>query len=84
MACAKEQYSASDEDLEMVGCFLLFQEINEEPKKKQKPYMECLVSGHVPQSESTYPFSFKLEFAEKNRLAASASLRHFNTLNAAW
>jgi hypothetical protein len=35
VAADKALYSASDEDLEIVDCFLAFHEISDEPRKKQ-------------------------------------------------
>lgn len=55
----KALYSASVEDLETVGCFLLFQDITLLPKNKQKPVTDFLVKRHLPQSESTYPLKDK-------------------------
>jgi hypothetical protein len=54
-AWAKTRYSASDDDLETTNCFLLFQLINDEPRKKQRHVVDLLVSGHAPQSESENP-----------------------------
>jgi hypothetical protein len=48
-------YSASDEDLETVICFLAFQEMREFPKKKQYPEVDLLVSMQPAQSASEKP-----------------------------
>jgi hypothetical protein len=37
----------------MVGCFFAFQDMSEEPKKKQKPMVDLLVSTQPAQSAST-------------------------------
>ena len=50
VALAIALYSASAEDLETVCCFLDFQDIKELPRNTQKPKMDLLVSGQVPQS----------------------------------
>lgn len=55
MAVERALYSASEEDLEMVTCFLAFQDISEEPKKKQNPVVDLLESTQPAQSASTYP-----------------------------
>ena len=39
-------YSASADDLDIVVCFLDFQDINDSPKKMQYPVTDFLVSGH--------------------------------------
>lgn len=57
-------YSASDEDLDTVGCFLDFQEMRLESRKIQYPVTDHLVSRHAAQSESLKPFKTKLEKAE--------------------
>ncbi|MCI42589.1 hypothetical protein A2U01_0063826, partial [Trifolium medium] len=38
----RDRYSASEELLETVCCFLARQEINEDPKKKQYPEVDLL------------------------------------------
>lgn len=45
-------YFASDEEREIVCYFLLFHEIREVPKQKEKPVVDRRVIGHVLQSES--------------------------------
>ncbi|MCI48447.1 putative disease resistance protein (TIR-NBS-LRR class), partial [Trifolium medium] len=66
---AKERdlYSASEELLDTVCCFLARQEINEEPKKKQYPEVDLLVSMQLAQSASAKPRSCNDDCLEKNR-----------------
>ena len=45
-------YFASEEDLEIVVCFLDFHEIGELPSKKRYPVTDLLESGHDAQLES--------------------------------
>lgn len=53
VAKAKVVYSASEEDLDTVICFLLvLHEINDLPRKKHRPEIERLVSTHI-----SYPVS---------------------------
>jgi len=47
----KARYSASEEDREIVVCFLDFQVTKEVPKKTQYPETESQVLTHVAQSE---------------------------------
>lgn len=49
---ASVRYSALEELLEIVGCFLDFQDIKESLRKIQKPVTNFLVSLQVAQSES--------------------------------
>jgi hypothetical protein len=83
VACANARYSASEEDLETTFCFLLFQLINDLPKKKQRPVVDLLVSGHAPQSESEKPFKLNEESAAKKRPRPGQFLMYFNTCNPA-
>ena len=46
------RYSDSIEDLETLACFLLFHEINEEPRNMHQPVTERRVSEHPAQSAS--------------------------------
>jgi hypothetical protein len=48
-------YSASDDDLETVTCFFAFHETSDDPKKKQYPDVDLLVSKHPAQSASEKP-----------------------------
>jgi len=57
VVAARARYSASDELLDMVCCFLDFQDIRDSPKYTEKPVMDLRVSGHVAQSESLYAFN---------------------------
>ena len=59
-------YSAFAEDLKIVVCFLAFQEIEESPKKMQKPVIDFLESGQVAQSKSEKALRWKLD-GEGNR-----------------
>jgi hypothetical protein len=72
---AMAQYFASTEDLEIVCCFLDFQEINEPPMKMQKPVMDLQVSTHPAQSES--------KSAGKNRPCVGEFLTYLKTFVAA-
>jgi hypothetical protein len=65
-------YSASAEDLEMVCCFLDFQDTKESPRKRQKPVTDFLVSGHAAQSASQNALSLKSEDAGKNSVTPPA------------
>ena len=49
---AKAWYSASEEDREIVVCFLNFQATKDVPKKTQYPEIEHRVVAHVTQLES--------------------------------
>jgi hypothetical protein len=53
VAVDKALYSASEEDIDTVGCFLAFQDMSEEPRNKQKPVVDLLESIHLAQSAST-------------------------------
>jgi hypothetical protein len=46
---------------------LLFQLINDEPRKKQRPVVDLLVSGHAPQSESEKPLRISDDDELKNK-----------------
>jgi hypothetical protein len=83
VAEAKARYSASDEDLETVNCFLDFQQTRDWPMKKQKPVIDLLVSGQPPQSASLNPDSCKEEFLGKNKPVPGLPLRYLKTLCAA-
>lgn len=77
---ARAQYFASEEDLEIVACFLDFHDIRACPRKMQKPITDLLVSTHAPQSESEKAFSCRLEEAGKNSPFRGACLMYRNTL----
>jgi hypothetical protein len=53
----KALYSASEEDLDTVICFLAFHDTRDDPKKKQYPVVDLLVSMHPAQSASEKPSS---------------------------
>ena len=57
MVAANALYLASEELLEIVCCFLDFQEMRDSPRKIEKPVTDFLVSGQVAQSESLYALS---------------------------
>jgi len=46
-ACDMALYSASEDDLEMVLCFLLFQLIGDLPKRITYPVVDLLENGHA-------------------------------------
>ncbi len=74
-----DRYSDSAEDLDMVYCFLDFQEIKEEPRKTQNPVMDRLVSKHPAQSASQKPLSVKSDAAGKNKPCPGDDLIYLNT-----
>jgi hypothetical protein len=84
VAEAKALYSASEEDLEPVICFLVLQEIMELPKKKHWPEMDLHVSRQPAQSASEKPCKVREESLEKNKPLPGQPLRYFRTLKAAW
>jgi hypothetical protein len=55
VALDRALYSASDDDLDTVVCFLAFHETKDEPMKKQYPVVDFLVSKHPAQSASVKP-----------------------------
>lgn len=65
------------------GCFLVFYEINDDPKKKQKPVIDLCLSGQAPQSESGKPVNLREGCAEKNKPLPGFSLRYLRILKAA-
>lgn len=75
--------SASKEDLEIVGCFLLFHEINES-RVIQKPITECRVSLQLPQSTSQYAVSCKVDLEDHNKPWPQAPLIYFKSLKTSW
>jgi hypothetical protein len=83
VAEAKALYSASEEDLETVICFLVLQEINELPKKKHWPEIDLLVSIHHAQSASESPCKVIEELLGKNKPLPGQPLRYLRTLRAA-
>ena len=67
VVAAKALYSASAEDLEMVGCFFDFQEMSESPKKMQNLVTDFLESAQVAQYASENARNWKEEEARKNK-----------------
>lgn len=64
-------------------CSLLFNEISEESKKKEKPIIDFRVSGHVPQSKSLKPLSYASDVARKNIAFLGAPFTYLRTCKAA-
>ena len=64
LVAAKARYSASVELLEMVGCFLVHQEIKQSPINIQKPVVDLIDMGQEAQSESEKPLRFSYELLE--------------------
>jgi len=56
-AAARALYSASEDDLLTVNCFLVCHEIKDLPKKKHWPEMDVLASLQPVQSASEKPCS---------------------------
>lgn len=83
VVAARTLYSASVEDLEIVGCFFEHQDMRESPKNMQNPVMDLLVSGQAAQSESVKAFSCKVDVAGKNRPKVGQLLTYLKTLMAA-
>lgn len=52
-------YSASVNDRDTICCFLEYQEIGLDPKKKTKPVVDCLLLGSYAQSASLNALSDK-------------------------
>lgn len=59
-------YLASDEDLDTVVYFLLFQETGDVPNRKPKPVIVLQVSWQAPKWEFENSFNLLSVFAEKN------------------
>lgn len=57
---AIERNSTSADERDTVYCFLVFQEIGEEPRNTIQPESECCVNGQLAQSESHQPVKVKL------------------------
>ncbi len=60
-------YSAFAEEQLTVFYFFIFQEINDEPRKMQKPVKDFRVIGHAAQSASQKAQSLKSGWAGKNK-----------------
>lgn len=58
---ATDLYSASNEELDTNVWFFLFQQIKEFQRKKQKPVVHVIVSGHAPYSKSEKPLSVNVD-----------------------
>jgi hypothetical protein len=67
-------YSDYAEVLEIVSCFLDFQEIKEEPRKTQKLVIDRRVSKQPAQSASQNALSLKSESVGKKRPWPGAAL----------
>lgn len=61
MAVASALYSATDDDFATIVCLLVFQLINEFPKKILLPKYDLLVFLHVPQPAPLKPLSYSSE-----------------------
>lgn len=61
----KARYLISDDDSEIVDCLFGFLANKDNQMKTQKPVIDCLVWGHLAQSESKKPFSWRLKFLGK-------------------
>ena len=83
VAAAIALYSAFVKDLEMVDCFLDFQETKDSPIKMQYPIIDLLVSGHEAQSESVMPFTCNSDAIEKNTPFLGSFFKYCKTLYAA-
>ena len=80
MADAKALYSASEEDLDTVICFLVLQEMRELPKKKHWPEIDLLVSRQPAQSASEKPCKVMEELLGKNKPLPGQTLRYLRSL----
>ena len=67
----------------MVGYFLLFQDTNEEPRKKQNPVMDFHESKQVVQSKSEKPLSLRLDWERKNKPQAGDLFKYQSTCKVA-
>jgi hypothetical protein len=79
----KALYSASEEDLDTVICFLAFHETRDDPKKKQYPVVDLLVSIQPAQSASEKPSNWSSECLGKSKPLPGLCLRYLITLHAA-
>jgi len=77
---ASALYSASEEDLDTVSCFLVLHETSDLPMKKHWPDMDLLVSLHPAQSASEKPWMWNSESLGKNIPEPGQPLRYFRTL----
>jgi len=60
-------YSVSEEDLEIVYCFLARHDIREDTMKKQRLVFNILESTHPTQFSSTWPRSCDSDFLKNKR-----------------
>jgi hypothetical protein len=72
---ARERYSASAEEREIVGCFLVFHDIGLEPNMVKYPVVERRVVGQPAQLESAYPIKLRELEAERNKPLPTLPLR---------
>lgn len=77
---ARLLYSASEEDLYIVCCFLDFQETKALPKKMQKHVTDLLVYDHAAQSAFVKAWSCWLEFATNQIPFPGALFKYRRTL----
>ncbi|PHT29763.1 hypothetical protein CQW23_30611 [Capsicum baccatum] len=75
-------YSDSAELLEMVVCFLDFQDMRESPCLTRKPVTDFLVFGHAAQSASKYAVSLFCFLLLINIPIAACLLMYLTTLSA--
>jgi len=81
---AIERYSAStEEDWDIICCFLVFQDIGERPKKITQPVRECLVRGQAAESASHYPYNLRSQSLPKKIPCPGFSFRYHTTSKAA-
>jgi len=81
---ASALYSASEEDLETVFCFFVFQETREFPRNIQNLVTLFLVSGQAAQSESLKPLIWISVSAGKKRPQPGSALMYLRICWAAW
>ena len=67
-------YSASAEDLLIVGCIFVVEDNKGSPRKTINSYVDLLESKHRPQSASANAFRLKGDVTEKNKHWPSADL----------
>lgn len=64
--------------LDIVVCFLDFQEMSDTQKKTQKPLTDLQVSKHPAQSKSLKARNFKDDLADKNNPCSGFCFRNLN------
>ncbi|MCI02637.1 hypothetical protein A2U01_0023671, partial [Trifolium medium] len=77
-----DRYSASDELRDTVFCFLARQDMRDEPKKKQYPDVDLLVSKQFAQSVSAKPRICMEELRGKNKPRPGVPFKYLITLQA--